>query len=286
MIDAAVESKADAVKFQTFKAQEVVSHYAPKAKYQIKNTGTKTSQLEMLQGLELDFRAHQELVRYCQEKRITFLSTAFDFKSLDLLCRLGLKIFKIPSGEITNLPFLRKIGSLKKKVIMSTGMADLREVRSALDILIHSGTSKNAITLLHCHSDYPTEFKDVNLRAMLTMRDHFKMSVGLSDHTLGIEVPIAAAALGAAVIEKHFTLDKNMTGPDHQASIDPQELKAMVAAIRNIETALGDGVKRPTSAELKNRAVVRKSIVAADDIKPGERFTEKNLAAKRPATGL
>jgi N,N'-diacetyllegionaminate synthase len=286
MIDVAADSGADAIKFQTFKAEELVSANAPKAEYQRRATGKNGSQFDMLKGLELDSRAHEELVRHCRKQRIMFLSTAFDFPSLDLLCRLGLKIFKISSGEITNLPFLRKVGRLRKKVILSTGMAVLKEVKDALDILIEAGTLKDDITLLHCHTEYPTAFEDVNLRAMLTMRDYFKVNVGLSDHTPGIVIPVGAVALGATVIEKHFTMDKQMKGPDHNASLEPPELKAMVTAIRNIETALGDGIKRPTPAERKNSAVARRSIVAAIAIKAGEKFTEKNLSVKRPARGL
>jgi N,N'-diacetyllegionaminate synthase len=234
----------------------------------------------------LDQCAHKELIAYCRQKGIIFLSTPFDLESIDLLNDLGLKIVKIPSGEITNLPYLRKIGGLKKKLILSTGMADLQEIGDALKILTGAGTPKENITVLHCNTEYPTPMEDVNLRAMLTIRDTFDVKVGYSDHTLGIEVPIAAVALGASVIEKHFTLDANMKGPDHKASLEPDSLRAMVEAIRNIEKMLGDGLKGPSPSELKNMPIVRKSIVAAKDIKKGECFSAANLAVKRPGTGI
>jgi N,N'-diacetyllegionaminate synthase len=286
LIDAAVEAGADAVKFQTFKADQIVSMTAPKAEYQIRTTGKRETQFGMLKKLELSEKAHRELFLYCKKKKIMFLSTPFDIESVDFLNKLGLGIFKIPSGEITNLPYLKKIGGLKKKIIMSTGMADMREIEEALKILIDCGTPKENITLLHCSTDYPTAMRDVNLLAMLTIRDAFKVKVGYSDHTPGIEVPVAAVALGASIIEKHFTLDKNMKGPDHKASLEPDEFKAMVKAIRNIEKALGDGIKKPSRAEMKNIQVVRKSIVAARDIKKGEVFGEENITVKRPAGGI
>ncbi|MGD0281836.1 MAG: N-acetylneuraminate synthase [Dissulfurispiraceae bacterium] len=286
MIGAASEAGADAVKFQTFKAEDVISRYAPKAEYQKKATDKNESQLEMIKRLELDSKAHGILIEHCRRKKIMFLSTPFDLNSINLLNKLGLRIFKVPSGEITNLPFLRKVGSLRKKVILSTGMADLGEIEDALDALIKAGTDKKDLTVLHCNTEYPTPKGDVNLRAMLSIREAFKVNVGYSDHTLGIEIPVAAAALGAAVIEKHFTLDKNMRGPDHKASLGPGELKAMVEAIRNIETALGDGIKRVSLSEVKNRAIARKSIVASKNIKMGEILSERNITAKRPGTGI
>ena len=287
LIDAAVEAGADAVKFQTFKAEKVVSRYAQKAEYQKQTTDETESQLEMIKNLELDAVAHRTLIDYCKKKNIRFLSTPFDLESIDLLNELGLDIFKIPSGEITNLPYLRKIGSLKKETILSTGMADLGEIEDALDVLTGAGTKLKDITVLHCNTEYPTPFEDVDLKAMLTIKAAFPgIQVGYSDHTLGIEVPIAAVAMGATVIEKHFTLDKNMKGPDHRASLEPDELKAMVRAIRNIEKALGNGIKKPSPSELKNKPIARKSIVAARDIRKGELFTEENLTVKRPGTGI
>jgi len=286
MIDAAVDAGADAVKFQTFKAKKVVSRYAQKAEYQNKTTTADESQLEMIKKLELDSAAHQMLIDYCKKKNIQFLSTPFDLESIGLLNKLGLEIFKIPSGEITNLPYLRKIGSLKKEIILSTGMADLREIEDALDVLIRTGTARKDITILHCNTEYPTPFEDVNLKAMQTIAAEFNVKVGYSDHTLGIEIPIAAVGVGASIIEKHFTLDKNMEGPDHKASLEPNELMAMVCAIRNIEKALGNGIKKASPSELKNKPIVRKSIIAARDISKGEAFTEDNLTIKRPGTGI
>ncbi len=286
LINAAVDAGADAIKFQTFKAEKIISRYAPKAEYQKKTTNKHESQLEMVKKLELDTNAHKQLINCCKEKNIIFLSTPFDLESIDLLDEFGLKIFKIPSGEITNLPYLRKIGSLKKKVILSTGMADMGEIEDALDILTKAGTRKEDITVLHCNTEYPTPFEDVNLFAMLSIRDAFKVSVGYSDHTLGIEIPVAAVALGATVIEKHFTLDKNMEGPDHKASLEPHELNAMVRAIRNIEKAMGDGIKKPSASEIKNKPIVRKSIVAAKEIKKGEVLSEETLSVKRSGSGI
>jgi len=286
LVDVAVAAGVDAVKFQTFNAELLVSKYAPKTRYQKITTARDESQLGMIKKLELDFNAHKELLRYCRKKKIIFLSSPFDLESINLLARLGLKIFKIPSGEITNLPYLRKIGSLRKKIIMSTGMANLKEIKDAIDVLVKSGTKKESITVLQCNTEYPTPMEDVNLKAMITIQDIFKIKVGYSDHTLGIEAAIAATALGASVIEKHFTLDKNMPGPDHQASLEPDELKRMVNAVRNVEIALGSGVKEASPSEKINRGVVRKSIVAAVDIKRGERFTKENLAIKRPGTGV
>ena len=244
MVDAAVRAGADAVKFQTFKAEQVISRHAPKANYQKQATAADETQLEMVKKLELDSDSFRELAAYCREKEIVFLSSPFDIESVDLLDKLGLEIFKIPSGEITNLPYLRKIGGLKKKVIISTGMANMEEIANALSVLLTAGTKKADITVLHCNTEYPTPIEDVNLRAMLTIRDTFGVDVGYSDHTTDIIIPIAAAALGATIIEKHFTLDKDMEGPDHQASLDPGQLKAMVRAVRNIQKAMGDKSKR------------------------------------------
>ena len=257
LIDVAVESRADAVKFQTFKAENVVSKNAQKAEYQMKTTNKSESQFDMIKKLELDVGKHQKLVNYCNRKKIMFLSTPFDLDSVDLLDKLGLEIFKIPSGEITNLPYLRHIGSLNKKVILSTGMSRLDEVKDALNILINSGTQKENITVLHANTMYPTPMEDVNLNAMITIQEEFDISVGYSDHTLGIEVDIAAVAMGASVIEKHFTLDNNMEGPDHKASLEPEELKAMVLSIRNVEKALGSGEKTPSPSEKVNIDIVR-----------------------------
>jgi len=286
LIDAAVAAGADAVNFQTFKAEKVIAVNAPKAGYQKETTGSDESQLEMVKKLELDETAHIRLYQYCQDKGIQFLSTPFDLESIDLLNRLGLEIFKIPSGEITNLPYLRKLGALKKRLIMSTGMADLGEIEDALNVLIDSGTPLGNITVLHCNTEYPTQFEDVNLRAMKTIGHAFGVAVGYSDHTPGIEVAVAAVALGAAVLEKHFTLDRNLPGPDHKSSLEPDDLKAMVQAIRNIEKALGNGVKRPSPSEVKNKLIARKSLVATQPIKTGELFSADNITAKRPGTGI
>jgi N,N'-diacetyllegionaminate synthase len=287
LIDVAVAAGADAVKFQTFKAEEVIAANAPKADYQKETTGSDENQLEMVRKLELDETAHISLHQYCQRKGIQFLSTPFDLESIDLLNRLGLEIFKIPSGEISNLPYLRKLGALNKRLIISTGMADLGEIEDALDVLTEFGTPSKNITVLHCNTEYPTPFEDVNLRAMQTIRDAFPgISVGYSDHTNGIEVSIAAVAMGATVIEKHFTLDRNLPGPDHKASLEPDELNAMVQAIRNIEKSLGNGIKRPSASEIKNKSVARKSLVASRSIRTGEPFSPDNITAKRPGTGI
>jgi len=286
LVDSASDAGADAIKFQTFNAEKMVSIYAPKAEYQKKTTGTNESQLEMLRKLELDESAHKELFDYCKQKNILFMSTPFDLESISLLNKLGLEIFKIPSGEITNLPYLREIGSLKKRVILSTGMAEMEEIKNAVDIITESGTPKENITVLHCNTEYPSPYEDVNLLAMLTIKEVFNVHIGYSDHTIGIEIPIAATALGATIIEKHFTLDKNMEGPDHKASLDPDELTVMVRSIRNIEKALGNGIKKPSPSELKNRVIARKSIVAYKDIIQGEVFSCENLTVKRPGTGI
>jgi N,N'-diacetyllegionaminate synthase len=286
LIDVAVESGANAVKFQTFRAESLVSKSAKKADYQKQTTNESESQFEMIKKLELDVDTHKKLIKYCNEKNIIFLSSPFDHDSIDLLSELGLKIFKIPSGEITNLPYLRRIGALGKQLILSTGMSTLKEVEDALTILVNSGTKRENITILHANTMYPTPMLDVNLNAMQTIQKAFNIAVGYSDHTLGIEVDIAAATMGASIIEKHFTLDKTMKGPDHKASLEPEELKAMIVAIRNIEKALGDGIKMPSSSEKPNIAVARKSIVANQTIKVGEIFTEENIIVKRPGNGI
>lgn len=286
LIDVAVFSGVDAVKFQSFTASSLVSIGTPKAKYQKEQADSSESHFDMIKKLELDENSHKELISYCNKKNIIFLSSPFDIGSVNLLDRLGLKIIKIPSGEITNLPYLRHIGSLNKKVILSTGMSNLQEVGDALMVLINAGTLKENITVLHANTMYPTPMKDVNLRAMQVIRDKFDISIGYSDHTLGIEVDIAAVALGACVIEKHFTLDKKMEGPDHAASLDSIELKSMVVAIRNIEKALGVAVKDLTVSEKPNKSIARKSIVAKQNIKKGEFFSDKNLTTKRPGSGI
>lgn len=286
LIDAAAEAGADYVKFQTFRADRLVTRAAAKAEYQKQNSGAAGSQYEMLKRLELTPEMHVALIGHCKERAIRFLSTGFDIESLDLLASFGIELLKIPSGEITNLPYLQHIGGMGKPIILSTGMADLAEIDAALAVLEQAGTPRQQITVLHCNTEYPTPTGDVNLRAMHTIQDAFDVQVGYSDHTAGIEIPIAAVALGATVIEKHFTLDRNLPGPDHKASLEPGELKAMVAAIRNIEQAMGDGIKRPSQSEAKNIAIARKSLVAACPIRSGERFTQANLAVKRPGTGL
>lgn len=286
LIDVASDAGADAVKFQTFKAENLVSKNAKKAEYQKKTTDKKESQYDMLKNLELDTKTHKILISHCLSRNIMFLSSPFDIDSITLLNDLSIEIFKIPSGEITNLPYLRQIGRLNKKVILSTGMSDINEIRKALDILIEAGTKKDNITILHANTMYPTPMEDVNLRAMIAIGETFNIAYGYSDHTLGIEVDIAAVAMGASCIEKHFTLDKNMSGPDHKASLESDELKAMVKAIRNIEKALGSPIKKPSKSELQNIKVARKSIVAKKDIKQGEIFNENNLTIKRPATGI
>ncbi len=284
LIDAASEAGADAVKFQTFKAENLVCKNAEKAAYQLETTDKLESQYDMLKKLELTREQHIELIEYCESKHIMFLSTPFDIESLLMLIELGMPIIKIPSGEITNLPYLRAVGKQKKEVILSTGMSDLEEVKAAVKVLRDNGTDE--ITVLHCNTQYPTPIEDVNLNAMVTMKDELKIPIGYSDHTQGIEVPIAAVAMGATVIEKHFTLDKNMDGPDHKASLGPDELKCMVQAIRNIEKALGSDKKEVTASEVQNREVVRKSIVAVCKIQKGECFSERNLTTKRPGTGI
>jgi len=284
LIEKAAWAGADAVKFQSFKADKLVSKDTKKAEYQKETTGTDESQYEMIKRLELDWNKHEELISYCKDKNIMFLSSAFDLDSIDLLNKLNMEIWKVPSGEITNLPYLRKIAKLDKEIIVSTGMANLSEIEKCLDVLKQNG-AKN-IKVLHCNTEYPTPMRDVNLNAMKTIKEAFKVEIGYSDHTLGIEIPIAAVAMGAKVIEKHFTLDKTMEGPDHRSSLEPEELKLMVNSIRNIEVALGNGIKKPSNSEKKNKEIARKSIVAAKEISKGEKLTEENLAIKRPGTGI
>jgi N,N'-diacetyllegionaminate synthase len=287
MVQAAASAGADAVKFQTFKADRLVSRDAPKADYQRQTTDAAESQYDMLKRLELSEYDHIELVECCREHSIEFLSTPFDLESIDMLKRLGVEHWKIPSGEITNLPLLRKIGSLGQPIILSTGMATLDEIGDAMHVLKSAGADRKSITVLHCNTEYPTRMQDVNLRAMQSIARAFPgVDIGYSDHTLGIEIAVAAAALGATVIEKHFTMDRNLPGPDHRASLTPKELGNMVFAIRNIEQALGDGIKRPSPSELKNRDIARKSIIAAKPIRRGEPFSEDNLTIKRPGNGV
>ena len=286
LIDVAAVAGADLVKFQTFTADRLATRTAQKADYQNRTTTSTESQHEMLSRLELTDAMHHELIAHCATRKIDFFSTGFDIESVDLLVRHGQNHFKIPSGEITNLPYLRHIGRLGKSVILSTGMANLGEIEAAIDALEAAGTPRAMLTVLHCTTEYPTPMAEVNLRAMLSIHAAFGVAVGYSDHTQGIEVAIAAVAMGATVIEKHFTLDRNLPGPDHKASLEPAELNAMVAAIRNIEVALGDGIKRLTTSEARNRPVVRKSLVASRAIKSGALFTAENITAKRPATGI
>jgi N,N'-diacetyllegionaminate synthase len=286
LIDVAVEAGADAVKFQTFKAENLVSKTAQKAEYQKQITDASETQFDMIKKLELDVDTHKSLIKYCHKKDIMFLSTPFDHDSIDLLNELGLGIFKIPSGEITNLPYLRHIGALGKQIILSTGMSTLEEVGDALTVLVKAGSKKENITVLHANTMYPTPMEDVNLNAMKTIHKEFGIAVGFSDHTLGIEADVAAVAMGASVIEKHFTLDKTMQGPDHKASLEPEELKSMVVAIRNIEKAFGDGVKIPSRSEQPNMVIARKSIVANQMIKKGEILTEESIVVKRPGNGI
>lgn len=286
LIDAASEAGADYVKFQTFKAEKLVNKNAEKAEYQKENSGATESQFEMLKKLEIDEEAHLILQNYCKVRNIKFLSTAFDLDSIYLLQKLDIDLFKIPSGEITNYPYIQKIGLQNKPIIISSGMSTLEDIQAALETLIEVGVDKNNVTILHCSTEYPTPFQNVNLTAMNTIKDTFDVKVGYSDHTLGIEIPIAAVAMGATVIEKHFTLDKTMEGPDHKASLEPNELKQMVTSIRNIEKSFGNGEKIPSETEIKNLQVSRKSIHAKCDIKIGDIFSDDNLIAKRPGTGV
>lgn len=286
LIDVAAEAGVDLVKFQTFNANRQVTRTAKKADYQTQTTDGNESQHEMLRRLELTEAMHKELIAHCAARNIGFFSTGFDIESVDLLLSLGQDHFKIPSGEITNLPYLRHVGQLGKTVILSTGMATLGDIEAALDVLEQAGTARAQITVLHCTTEYPTPMNEVNLRAMQSIHTAFGVAVGYSDHTTGIEVAIAAVAMGATVIEKHFTLDRNLPGPDHKASLEPEELKAMVAAIRNIEISLGDGIKRLTKSEIRNKLAARKSLVASKSIKAGELFTAENITTKRPGTGI
>lgn len=286
LVDEAKKAGADYVKFQTGIPEKVISVFAEQAEYQKNNTGIKESQLDMVKKIMLSFEEFRPLKEYCDEIGIKFMSTPFDLASIDLLATFEMDYMKIPSGEITNLPYLRKISKLNIPVILSTGMSTISEVEEALQILIEGGMKRDDIILLHCNTEYPTPFEDVNLKAMLTLRDTFGVKVGYSDHSKGIEVPIAAVAMGAQVIEKHFTLDHNLPGPDHVASLEPHELKTMVESIRNIEKAIGNGMKEVSSSEEKNIKIARKSIVAAKNIKIGEVFTEENLTVKRPGNGV
>ena len=288
LVEKAKEAGVDYIKFQTFKASKLVTKAAKQAEYQQKNIGKEgDSQYQMLKKLELSPEEHEVLIDYCRQLGIKFFSTAFDFDSIEYLHSLNLGLWKIPSGEVTNYPFLKRIAAYNEPTILSTGMCDMEDVRAAVNALYKNGLSKENLILLHCNTEYPTPFEDVNLKAMDALRQEFGVEVGYSDHTKGIEVPIAAVALGATVIEKHFTLDRNMEGPDHKASLEPDELKAMVSAIRNIEKAVaGDGTKHVSESEKKNIAIARKSIVATCDIKEGEVFTEQNLTVKRPGNGV
>jgi len=286
LVDIANKAKADAVKFQTFRAEKIVTLSAPKAGYQKKGTLDMESQHELLKKLELSNDDFLELYSYCKEKNIIFMSTPFDIESAEFLNSLGMQIFKIPSGEITNLPYIRYIGGLKKQVILSSGMSTIEEIHKAYSVLIDCGTMHNDITVLHANTMYPTPMEDVNLRAMKSIRKALKVKVGYSDHTMGIEVDIAAVAMGASVIEKHFTISKNLSGPDHKSSLEPEDLNLMVKSIRNIEQALGSSVKTPSPSELKNINLVRKSIVANQSIKVGDTFTDENITVKRPGYGI
>lgn len=286
LVDVAADAGANLVKFQTFNAERLATVTAPKAEYQTKTTDQAQSQFAMLRQLELSKEMHEILIAHCRSRGIGFFSAGFDIESLNYLASIGTECFKIPSGEITNLPYLCHVGAFGKPVILSTGMATLGEIEAALELLETAGTPRTQITVLHCNTEYPTPMQDVNLQAMCGIRDAFGVPVGYSDHTSGIEVPIAAVALGATVIEKHFTLDRHLPGPDNKASLEPDELEAMVRAIRNIEQAMGDGIKRPTASEAKNKPIARKSLVAAKLIRAGERFTAENVTAKRPGVGI
>ena len=286
LIDAAKKCGADFVKFQTSIPKLHVSKFAKKADYQIKNWKKQESQLQMLQKLSLTYQDFKKIKKYCSKKKIEFLSTPFDLKSINFLKSLNMKYFKIPSGEITNLPYLIKIAKLKRQVILSTGMANLREIKDALNILISYGTKKKNITILQCNTEYPTPLRDANIRAMLTIKKVFKVNIGYSDHTEGIESALAATALGASILEKHITLDKKLPGPDHKASANPKDFKKMIEGIRKITVALGDGIKKISLSEKKNLKIARTSIVALKEIKKGEIFANKNLAIKRPGTGI
>lgn len=287
LIDVAAKSRVDYVKFQTFKAEKLVSKKAKKAAYQIESTQNKEeSQFEMIKKLELNKSAHEILIAYCKKRKIQFLSTAFDLESIDLLDELGIDLYKIPSGELTNKPFLEKVASKGKPIILSTGMATLAEVEAATAVLLSNGAVRQDLIILHCNTEYPTPMKDVNLSAMLTIKNKLNVDIGYSDHTLGIEIPIAAVALGAICIEKHFTLDRNMAGPDHRASLEPNELRAMVNSIRNIEKAMGNGIKTPSISEKKNIAIARKSIHTGQDLLKGHLLKYEDLEMRRPGTGI
>ena len=286
LIDVAADCGADYVKFQTFSADRIVTKSADKAEYQKQSSDSSESQFEMLKRLELSVEMHLKLIEHCKHKSIKFLSTGFDIQSVDLLVGLGLNLVKIPSGEITNLPLLRHIGSLDLPVILSSGMSTMKEIGDALLILEQTGLPRAQITVLHCTTEYPTPMDEVNLRAMNSIRNTLGVAVGYSDHTLGIEVSVAAVALGASVIEKHFTIDRSLPGPDHKASSEPVELVAMVKAIRNIEVALGSDVKEPTMSEIKNAHIARKSILASQKIEKGEILSTVNLVVKRPGNGM
>jgi N,N'-diacetyllegionaminate synthase len=286
LVDIAAEAGADYVKFQTFKADKIASKQAVKADYQAKTTDAAESQLVMLKKLELSYQDHITLIGYCKEKNIRFLSTPFDLDSIELLKGLNIRLGKIPSGEITNLPYLRAMAAAFDELVLSTGMCDMKEIEEAVAVLLQAGFLKDNITILHCNTEYPTPFADVNLLAMNTIAEQLHVKAGYSDHTQGIEVPVAATALGACLIEKHFTIDRAMEGPDHKASLEPAELKAMVQAIRHIEQALGNGIKQPSPSEMKNREIARKSIVAAKDLLPGHIISISDIAIKRPGNGI
>ncbi|TCP22913.1 N-acetylneuraminate synthase [Tenacibaculum skagerrakense] len=287
LIDVAAEAGVDYVKFQTFKASKLVTKKAKRADYQEVNTKNNDSQFEMLRKLELSYEDHYHLKNYCENKKVKFLSTGFDFESIGFLYKLGIRLAKIPSGEITNLPYLKEIARLFSDIVLSTGMADIQEVKEAVEVLVKEGVDINKLTILHCNTEYPTSMEDVNLRAMLHIQEELDVNIGYSDHTLGVEVPIAAVALGAKVIEKHFTLDRNMEGPDHRASLEPDELKLMVSSIRNIEKAMeGSGIKEPSKSELKNKSVARKSIHLSRKLKKDDVITEKDLISLRPGDGI
>ena len=286
MVKVAHDCGADAVKFQTFIAEEEISKFAPKASYQKKTTNKNETQLDMVKKLELNKKDHVKIINECGKRGIEFMSSPFDIKSVELLNELKLKRFKVPSGEITNLPLLEKIGSAGRPVILSTGMSNINEIDGAINILIDNGVKRNSISILHCNTEYPTPMRDVNLLAIKTLSKRYNLRIGYSDHTKGIEVSIAAVALGAQIIEKHFTLDKSLPGPDHSSSLEPDELKRMVDSIRNIETSFGDGIKKPTLSEKKNIRIARKSIVAKKTIKKNEIFSEKNITTKRPGNGI
>ena len=286
LIDAASEAGADIVKFQTYKTDLLATHFAKKADYQAQATGSLESQYDMLQKLELSEEAHHELFAHCRRRKIGFLSTGFDIGSVSFLANLGQECFKIPSGEITNIVLLRHIAKLSRSIILSTGMSTLSDIEAALAVFYEEGLSRDRVTLLHCTSEYPAPIASVNLQVIKSLKRAFGVSVGYSDHTRGIEIPIAAVALGATIIEKHFTLDCNLPGPDHYSSLEPFELQKMVSAIRNIELALGDGVKSLTDGEISNSKAARRSIVACQPINAGNKFTHENICMKRPGIGI